>query len=112
MPPRIPPRRDGKAAAGMLEDVLPQSYGMETLCLMARDPHSLFVYWDIDWKSAFAAGTPMPRAVHLRILDADDAEQTTQEIEPFAGHCDVKVSSADASVHGELGYSTRPGRGR
>ncbi len=33
---------------------LPQSYGVPTLFLVARDPHWLFAYWDIDWSSWLA----------------------------------------------------------
>src|SRR5271165_3275538 len=28
---------------------LPQSYGDDTLFLIARDPHWMFSYWDVNW---------------------------------------------------------------
>ncbi len=30
---------------------LPGSYGATTLFLIARDPHWLFAYWDVDWSA-------------------------------------------------------------
>src|SRR5438477_12497042 len=36
---------------------LPQSYGENTLFLIARDPHWLFSYWDIDWSGVPASAT-------------------------------------------------------
>ena len=37
---------------------LPRTYGGQTLVAIARDPHTIFVYWDIDWPLAFQAGEP------------------------------------------------------
>ena len=88
---------------------LPRSYGTQTLCLMARDPHTLFVYWDIDWDAAFREQTPPDRKVHLRILNADGSEQAMQEVEPLATSCSVAVSNADAGYTGEIGWFKSPG---
>lgn len=84
--------------------LLPRSYGAETLTLMARDPHSIFAYWDLDWPSAFRDQAPHDRKVHLRILSSDGAELVMVEIEPMAGSCEVTVPKADAAYEGELGY--------
>ena len=85
-------------------DELPRSYGMETLWLMARDPHSLFAYWDIDWKAAFGEDNPRPRSVQLRVLAEDDREHATMEVEPMAGQCSVRVERADSAYRAEIGY--------
>lgn len=95
---------EGKAAHDSSDQGLPRSYGSETLCLMARDPHSLFAYWDIDWTRAFDEETPKQRTVHLRIFNADGSEQSSVEVEPLAGSCYLSVANADASYHGEIGY--------
>jgi hypothetical protein len=107
--PVIAKRNGLGALAGGREPALPRSYGSETLCLMVRDPYSLFAYWDIDWKAAFGEERPRARAVHLRILNADGSEQTALEVEPMAGSCDVAVDDADSAYYGEIGYFDRTG---
>ncbi len=87
---------------------LPRSYGIQTLCLMARDPHSLFAYWDIDWSAAFRENPPLARKVHLRIRDESGAEQTSAEVEPMAGGCFITVSDSDRAYSGEIGYFNPP----
>ena len=82
---------------------LPHSYGTETLSLLARDPHTVFAFWDIDWKAAFR-GLTKEHKVHLRLLDSEGTEQTAVEVEPMAGSCYVTVADADAAYGGEIGY--------
>lgn len=38
----------GESAISDAEDSLPHSYGVDTIFLIAQDPHWLFTYWDID----------------------------------------------------------------
>ncbi len=83
---------------------LPRSYGTETLSLLARDPHTVFAFWDIDWNAAFRGLASKERKVHLRLLDSDGTEQTAVEVEPMAGSCYVTVADADAAYSGEIGY--------
>ena len=94
----------GDAAARYEESGLPRTYGTQTLCLMARDPHTIFAYWDIDWQNAFASGTPRDRKVNLRLLTEDGSEQSLVEVEPMAGSCEISVPDADTAYSGELGY--------
>ena len=83
---------------------LPSTYGSHTLFLMARDPHSLFAYWDIDWTETFREQKPRDRKVHLRVSRSDGTEETTLEVEPLAGSCYVGVTSGDEEYTGEIGY--------
>lgn len=83
---------------------LPRSYGTETLTLLARDPHTIFAFWDIDWNAALRGLPPKTRAVHLRLLDIDGVEASMVEIEPMAGSCYIEVGEADATYSGEIGY--------
>lgn len=83
---------------------LPRSYGTETLTLMARDPRTLFAYWDIDWPAAFREETPRHQKVYLRILDASGTEIISVEVEPMAGNSYVTVPEADSAYQGEIGY--------
>ena len=95
---------NGAPAQPETTDALPSSYGSQTLYLMARDPHSLFAYWDIDWTEAFSAGAPRDRKVHLRVTRSDGEEETTLEVEPLAGSCYIDVTTGDESYTAELGY--------
>lgn len=71
---------------------------------MARDPHSLFACWDIDWRAAFGEENPRRRKVRLRVLAEDNSEHANVEVEPMAGQCSVRVEKADATYRGEIGY--------
>lgn len=42
-------------------DELPQTYGTQALYLVARDPETLFAYWDIDWSGFEADEEPVVR---------------------------------------------------
>ena len=83
---------------------LPRSYGRPVLFGIARDPHTLFAYWEIDWKDAFGSKPPADRQVHLRVISDDGSEETRVTVEPFAGNHCVTVSQARGSYRIELGY--------
>ncbi|MFL6542207.1 MAG: DUF4912 domain-containing protein [Chthoniobacterales bacterium] len=93
--------------AGSEAGGLPRSTTGPMLCLMARDPHTLFAYWAIDWTDAFHGAPPADRKVHLRIVKDDGAEQTIA-VEPMAGSCYVEVERADAIYSADLGYYQPP----
>ena len=94
----------GEAAAERAGEELPCSYGSRVLTVMPRDPHSLFAYWDVDWQDVFREGPPVDRKVHLRVLNANGAEETSVEVEPMSGSCYVTVREPDATYSAELGY--------
>jgi hypothetical protein len=83
---------------------LPRFYGRSFLFGIARDPHMLFAYWEIDWKSAFGSKPPADRKVHLRVISEDGSDETTVTVEPFAGNHCVTVSQARSAYRIELGY--------
>jgi hypothetical protein len=83
---------------------LPRSYGEPMIFAIARDPRTLFVYWDLDWPSIFAAGEPHARKVFLRIHDSDEGQEKEIEVEPMTGSCTVSVARPRATYHAELGY--------
>lgn len=83
---------------------LPRTYGRPVLFGIARDPHTLFTYWEIDWRSTFGDKPPADRKVHLRVMAEDGSEETRVTVEPFAGsHC-VAVSQARSTYRIEIGY--------
>lgn len=83
---------------------LPRFYGRPFLFGIARDPHMLFAYWEIDWKGAFGDKPPADRKVHLRVISEDGSEETRVTVEPFAGNHCVAVSQARSTYQVELGY--------
>ena len=98
---------NGNAAGSAAETAaegLPSSYGGHALYLMARDPHSLFAYWDIDWAETFRDQKPRDRKVHLRVARSGGDEETTLEVEPMSGSCYIDVASGDAEYTAEIGY--------
>ena len=58
----------------------PASYDTDLLYVIARDPKSLFVYWDLNWTRLFARAGLSPRQVRLRIYDEDGSIEGTIEI--------------------------------
>jgi len=82
---------------------LPASHDTDLLYVIARDPKSLFVYWDLNWRRLFAQAGLSARQVHLRIYRHDGSIEGTNEINPFRGHCYVDVSAAGAGYYCEIG---------
>src|SRR5436309_10123290 len=80
------------------------------LFAIARDEHTIFVSWDVDWPSVFDKAMPVDRQVHLRLIAADGFEQKRVAVEPMLGSFYVSVSQPRATYRVELGYDT-PGGG-
>ena len=75
----------------------------DLLYVIARDPKSLFLYWDLNWTRLFARAGLSPRQVHLRIYRGSGSIEGTQEINPFRGHCYAEVAAAGAEYYCEVG---------
>jgi hypothetical protein len=86
-----------------ITESLPATYGTDLLYVIARDPASLFVYWDLNWRQAFKEAGVSPRAIHLRTYRTDGRVESTQLINPFRGHCYIEVSAAGTGYFCELG---------
>jgi len=95
--PDLPPQ-----LAGAVE--LPRVYGAPFLFAVARDPRTLFVYWNVDWSTIFENTAPVDRQVHVRIYRADGSEEKTEAIEPMTGNCFLSVSQPRANYRVEIGY--------
>jgi hypothetical protein len=107
--PLVPSESQEQSTGGPSRDYenlgeLPRSYGRPVLFGIARDPHTLFVYWEIDWQGAFGSKPPADRKVHLRVMSNDGSEETKVTVEPFAGNHCVAVSQARSTYRIELGY--------
>lgn len=89
---------------------LPRSYGGTTLYLIARDPHWLFSYWDIDW-SAFPVSDMKDgqNRIYLKLFSGEGSEEFTTEINPEAKNWYLPVSKASVAYFAELGYYDKSG---
>jgi hypothetical protein len=94
--------KDSREDENLFAD-LPRSYGQSIVFAMARDPRTLFVYWDIDWARIFAAGAPADRKVYLRLNDDTGDEATLTPVEPMSRNCNIEVEPG-GSYRIELGY--------
>jgi hypothetical protein len=108
--PLVPLEFQEQSSRGLSRDYenlgeLPRSYGRSVLFGIARDPHTLFAYWEIDWQGAFGNKPPADRKVHLRVISEDGSEETRVTVEPFAGNHCVAVSQARSTYRIELGYN-------
>ena len=96
LPNQAAARRNGAAAK-----TKPGEHDL--LYLIARDPRSLFLYWDVNWTRLFAKVGLSPREVHVRIYGQDGAEEGTRAVNPFLDHAYLDVEEAGAGYHCELG---------
>lgn len=102
--PVVPPEDQAPPSRDFELGELPRSYGGAFLFAIARDPHTLFAYWDVDWKEVFAGNPPADRKAHLRVLWHDGIEEATAAVEPLAGSHLLTVLHARSSYRIELGY--------
>ncbi len=100
--PIVDAKENQTAAAEVFGD-LPRSYGQSIVFAMARDPRTLFVYWDADWPQVFAAAAPADRKVYLRLQDDEGAEMSLTAVEPMIKNHEVNVEPG-SSYCVELGY--------
>lgn len=98
---RAPERQDAKTGNGFSD--LGALVGDGALYMLARDPRSLFVYWNLDWDRRFAAANLTARPVHLRVLREDESEEATTSIDPMVGFSFVDVSSPATGYRCEIG---------
>jgi hypothetical protein len=97
-------RSDPKLPSDLPEVELPRIYGAPLLFAIARDPKTLFVYWNIDWSAVFENTAPVDRQVHLRIYRSDGSEETPVAAEPMAGNSYLTVSEPRETYRVEIGY--------
>ena len=88
------PRNGQSPARGSSDDLV---------YVVARDPKSLFLYWDLNWTRLFARAGISARQVHLRTYRGDGSVERTQEINPFRGHCYAEVGAAGTEYYCEVG---------
>jgi hypothetical protein len=83
---------------------LSRFHGSPRLLAIARDPWTIFAYWNVDWPSIFKNAAPIDRQVHLKIHCADGLEEKEAAIEPMAGMHYVILSQRHRACRIEIGY--------
>ena len=58
--------------------------GQPFLFAIARDAHTIFASWNIDWRSVFAKAMPADRQVHLRAIRGHGVIETRVAVEPMS----------------------------
>jgi hypothetical protein len=96
---------DQEGASDFVElSQLPRVYGEPILFAIARDPRTLFTYWNIDWATVFAKTEPFDRQVFLRVKRADGVEESESLIEPMLGSYYALVAQPRGTYRVEIGY--------
>ncbi len=83
---------------------LPHVQGPPLLFAIARDPRTIFAYWEIDWPSIFQKSSPLDRQVHLRVIREGGGDEASAAAEPMAGNSYLTVSPTHGPYRVEIGY--------
>jgi hypothetical protein len=83
---------------------LPRFHGPARLLGIARDPWTIFAYWNVNWPSIFKNAAPIDRRVHLRVHCTDGLEEKEAAVEPMAGMHYVTMSQRHRACRIEIGY--------
>jgi hypothetical protein len=81
-----------------------RAYGQQLLFAIARDERTIFVSWNIDWRSVFEKAMPADRQVHLRVIGGDGVIETRVAVEPMSAMHYLTISGLHASYRVEIGY--------
>ena len=71
---------------------------------LARDPHTIFACWSVDWEAVFVEGAPPDRQVHLRASADDGSDEVSVAAEPLKGTATVEVRLPGATYQLEIGF--------
>ena len=78
--------------------------GQPFLFAIACDPRTIFVSWNIDWRSVFENAMPAHREVHLQVIDGEGGVETRVAVEPVSAMHYVTISGLHNSYRVEIGY--------
>ena len=79
-------------------------YGGPFIFGIARDAHTIFASWNIDWRSVFEKAMPADRQVHLRVIGGNGVIETRVAVEPMSAMHYVTISGLHNSYRVEIGY--------
>jgi uncharacterized protein len=86
---------------------LPEAYGTGRLLLVARDPHCLYVHWDLtDEQQCYYSALAADGYLHVRVCRNAVAGWIVAEVRahPQSRHLFVQVKDAGVGYVAELGY--------
>jgi hypothetical protein len=83
---------------------LTRVHGQPFLFAIARDAHTIFASWNIDWQSVFEEAMPADRQVHLRVIGRDGVIEMRVAVEPMGAMHYVTVSGLQDPYQVEIGY--------
>jgi hypothetical protein len=83
---------------------LPRISGRPILFAIARDEHTIFACWNIDWPFVFQKNLPADRQVYLRVFDSDGCEREKVAVEPMLGTHFLTTSGLRDPFRVEIGY--------
>jgi hypothetical protein len=102
--PVVPLAEDEESHTLSDGSALPRFHGPPRLLAFARDPWTIFAYWNVDWPLIFKNAAPVDRQVHLRVHCPDGLEEKEAAVEPMAGMHYVKMSQRHRACRIEIGY--------
>jgi hypothetical protein len=102
--PVVPLAEDEQSHASSSGLELPRFHGPPRLLAIARDPWTIFAYWNVDWPSMFKNAAPVDRQVHLRVHCTDGLEEKEAAVEPMSGMHYVTMSQRHTACRIEIGY--------
>jgi hypothetical protein len=82
---------------------LPAGYGSNTLFLVARDPHWLFSYWDVNWEQFPASERLGGEARAYLKLFGEEGELSTVEVQADARNWYLPAPRAEAVYWAQVG---------
>jgi hypothetical protein len=83
---------------------LTRFHGPPRLLAIARDPWTIFAYWNVNWPEIFKNAAPIDRQAHLRVHCADRLEEKEAAVEPMAGMHYLTMSQRHRACRIEIGY--------
>ena len=95
---------DGESHAFSNDLELPRFQGPPRLVAIARDPWTIFAYWNVNWPPIFKNVAPVDRQVHLRVHCADGLAEKEVPVEPMARMHYVTMSQRHRACRVEIGY--------
>src|SRR5438045_4400008 len=95
---------DGESHAVSNDLELPGFQCPPRLVAIARDPWTIFAYWNVNWPPIFKNVAPVDRQVHLRVHCADGLAEKEVAVEPMARMHYVTMSQRHRACRVEIGY--------
>jgi hypothetical protein len=98
---RRPPGKNGATKSATAEAW--GAFEGDHLAVLARDPKTLFVYWDLNLARHLAAAGLDEGKIQLRVRNEEGSTETHAQVDPLSGYAFVEVAAAGSRYVCELG---------